>query len=235
MKAITVGRKNLGWEIFLTKLPLQQIDESIPYRNNVRDGFSSQLIAILENAGGNDITLGTALTVLSRYSHAALFVFLSFPLCIPVGVPVFSTTLGVALGLVGLLLALGRDVRIPQSMAKKTIPYKSLASIIQRFLQIFKRIERWFHPRMPFFVTNDKMIRIHGIFVMLMGFTAAIPLPLPFNNLVAALPILLLGLSLLEKDGALVIASYLASIPCFIYYGALIYLGNAGYRHFLGI
>jgi hypothetical protein len=219
----------------MTKLTLHQIDESTHYRDDARAGFSSQLVAILENAGGNDITLGTVLAVLSRYSHAALFVFLSFPLCIPVGVPVLSTTLGLALGLVGLLLALGRDVRIPQSMARKTIPYKNLSSIIRRFLVISKRIERWFHPRMPFFVTNDKMIRIHGVFVMLMGFTAAIPLPLPFNNLVAALPILLLGLSLLEKDGALVIASYLAAIPCIIYYGALIYLGNAGYRHLIGI
>lgn len=193
------------------------------------------MMAILDNAGGNDITLGTVLHILSRYSHAALFVFLSFPLCIPVGVPVLSTTLGLALSLVGLLLALGREVRIPQSMARKIIPYKNLSSIIRRFLQISKRIERWFHPRLPFFVTNDKMIRIHGIFVMLMGFTAAIPLPLPLNNLVAALPILLLGLSLLENDGALVIASYLAAIPCFVYYGALIYLGNAGYRHLMGI
>jgi hypothetical protein len=219
----------------LTKIPLQQIDASIPYRNNIREGFSTQMLAILDHAKGNDITLGAVLTVLSQYSHAALFVFLSFPLCIPMGVPVFSTTLGIVLGLVGLLLALGREVRIPQSMAQKIIPYRNLSAFIQRFLQVSRRIERWFHPRMLFFVSNNKIIRIHGLFVMLMGFTAAIPLPLPLNNLVAALPVLLLGLSLLEKDGMLVIASYLASIPCFIYYGTLIYLGNAGYRHLMGI
>jgi len=38
------------------------------------------------------------------------------------------------------------------------------------------------------------------VFVMSMGLVAAIPLPLPFINLVAAYPLLLLGLSLLEKD-----------------------------------
>jgi hypothetical protein len=64
---------------------------------------------------------------------------------------------------------------------------------------------------------------------MLMGCVAAIPLPLPFNNMVAAFPILLLGLALLAKDGVLVIVSYLAAIPCFIYYGALAYYGHAAF------
>ena len=78
------------------------------------------------------------------------------------------------------------------------------------------------------------MTRMHGFFVMILGLTAAIPLPLPFNNLVAAFPILQLCLSLIEKDGLLVIVSYLTSIPFFIYYGALIYLGHAGFEHLMG-
>jgi hypothetical protein len=43
MKAVTVGRKNPGWENFLTKLPLQKINKAIPYRINVRDGFSGSI------------------------------------------------------------------------------------------------------------------------------------------------------------------------------------------------
>jgi hypothetical protein len=45
---------------------------------------------------------------------------------------------------------------------------------------------------------------------MSMGLLAAVPHPLPFNNIVAALPILLLGYSLPEKDGIMGIVSYLA-------------------------
>jgi hypothetical protein len=151
-----------------------------------------------------------------------------------VGIPVLSTTLGLTLGLLGFLLAIGRDVWIPKFIAVKIIPHNRLSYIIKRLLQVSERMERWFHPRMLFFAANSTMIRAHGIFVMLMGLTAAIPLPLPFNNLVAALPILLLGLSLLERDGALVIVSYLASIPCFLYYGALVYLGHAGFQRLMG-
>jgi hypothetical protein len=210
------------------------VDGSTHLLNATRDGLSRQLMAILEEADEKSITLGTVIAVLSRCSHAALIVFLSFPLCIPMGVPVFTTTLGLALALIGLLLAIGRDVWLPKYMTKRVIPYKNLSYVIQRLLRASARMERWFHPRLLFFATNSRMIRIHGVFVMLMGLTAAIPLPLPLNNLVAALPILLLGLSLLERDGVLVIVSYLASIPCFIYYGALIYLGHAGFEHLMG-
>jgi hypothetical protein len=230
-----------GWETFLTKKLLLQVDVkkkqivegSTPPSNNARDGLSRQMLAILEKANGNGIALGTIITVLSQRSHAVLIVFLSFPLCLPVPIPVLSSTLGLTLGLVGFLLAIGCDVWIPKSMAEKVIPYKNLFYVIQRLLRASKRMERWFHPRMLFIVTNSKMICVHGIFVMLLGLTASVPLPLPFNNLVAALPILLLGLSLLERDGVLVIVSYLASIPCFIYYGALIYLGHAGFEHLM--
>jgi hypothetical protein len=202
--------------------------------NKISSGLSHQMTAVLDKADGKDIPLGTVIDVLSRHSHAMLMVFLSFPLCIPVGIPVLSTTLGLTLGLIGFLLAIKREIWIPKSIAAKVIPHKRISYVIDRLLRVSKRIERWFHPRMLYFATNSRMMRIHGIFIMLLGITASIPLPLPFNNLVAALPILLLGLSLLERDGVLVIVSYLASIPCFLYYGALIYLGHTGFERLMG-
>jgi hypothetical protein len=242
MEGITAINENPGWEIFLTNNSLSQANaerrciagssnesaDSAPY------GLSRQMLAILEKADGNDMALGKIIATLSPRSHAVLIVFLSFPLCLPIGIPVLSTTLGVTLGFVGFLLAIGREIWIPKSIAAKVVPYKRLSNVIERLLRTSGRMERWFHPRMLFFSTSSRMIRIHGLFVMLMGLTAAVPLPLPFNNLVAALPILLLGLSLLERDGALVIVSYLASIPCFIYYSGLIYLGHAGFQRLMG-
>jgi hypothetical protein len=91
-------------------------------------------------------------------------------------------------------------------------PLSKLSNVVERLLRVSARIERWFRPRMPFFVANSAMMRIHRCFIMLSGLAAPIPLPLPFNNLVAAFPVLLLGISLLEEDGLLVIVSYLAAI-----------------------
>jgi hypothetical protein len=199
-----------------------------------QNGLTHRLIALLERANGKDIEFGTVVSALSGGSHAVLMVFLSFPLCIPVGIPVLSTSLGLALGLVGFLMAMERAIWIPKRIAAKVVPYDRLSHVIKRLLGFSSRIDRWFHPRMSFFVKNSSIIRVHGIAVMFLGLVSAIPLPLPLNNFVAAFPILLLGFSLLEKDGLLAAVSYIATIPFFIYYGALLYLGNAGFRHLMG-
>jgi len=192
------------------------------------------MLALLNDANGKNIRLGTVISAVSGRGHAMLIIFLSFPLCLPMGIPVLSTTLGLALALVGLLGAIGREIRLPKSIAAKEIPYNRLSHVIERLLQVSAWIDRWFRPRIPFFVTNSTMIRIHGFFAMFLGVAAALPLPLPFSNMVAALPILLLGISLLEKDGLLAVVSYLAAIPFVIYYGALVYLGYAGFERLMG-
>jgi hypothetical protein len=241
MTVITDIGENPGWEICLTNDSFAQVDvESACIAGGVAKsadstsgGLSHQMLAVLAKADGNSIALGSIVTSLDQCSHAMLIVFLSFPLCLPVGIPVLSTTLGLTLGLIGFLLAIGRDIWIPKFIAAKVIPYRRLSYVIERLLRASKRMERWFHPRMLFIATNGKMLRIHGLFIMLMGITASVPIPIPFNNLVAALPILLLGLSLLERDGLLVIVSYMSSILCFVYYGALFYLGHAGFERLM--
>jgi hypothetical protein len=187
---------------------------------------------LLRQTGGKDMDLGEVFRILSRHSHALLMAFLSLTLCLPISIPVISTALGLALGFVGLLLLINRDVRIPRRLAGKVVPYKRLLQISEKLVRLADRLEKLLRPRMSF-VMSGKAMRIHGFFVMLMGFLAAIPLPLPFNNMVAALPVLLLSLSLLQKDGAMAFAAYVATIPCLLYYGTAGYLGYAGLRTFI--
>jgi hypothetical protein len=202
--------------------------------DRIRNGLTNQMLALLDKADGKSINLGTVVSAVSSRGHAMLIILLSFPLCLPVGIPILSSTLGLALGLVGLLGGIGCEIRVPKSIAAKEITYSRLSYVIERLLRISAWIDRWFRPRIPFLATNSAMIRIHGFFVMFLGVLAAVPLPLPFNNMVAALPILLLGISLLEKDGLLAVVSYLAAIPVLIYYGALVYLGYAGFERLMG-
>jgi hypothetical protein len=202
--------------------------------DNTRNGLTHRMMVLLERADGKSIDFGTVISVLSGGSHAVLMVFLSFPLCIPVSIPVLSTSLGLALALIGFLMATGHPIWIPKRLAAKVIPYDRLSHVSKRLLGVSSRMDRWFRPRMSFFVRNSSMMRIHGVVVVILGLVSAVPLPLPFNNFVAAFPILLLGFSLLEKDGLLAMVSYIATIPFFIYYGALLYLGNAGFRHLMG-
>ena len=197
--------------------------------------LSHQMHALVEKMDGKDASLGEILGSFSRRSHAVLMVFLSFPLCLPVGIPVLTTALGLTLVFVGLFLALGREPWLPQRLRAKTISHERLTNIVDRLLRITKRIERWLHPRLLILATNGPVIRLHGVFAMVMALMAAIPISLPLNNMVAAVPVFLLGLSLLERDGILVIVSYVAAIPCVLYYAALAFLGLEGFEHLTGL
>jgi hypothetical protein len=89
-------------------------------------------------------------------------------------------------------------------------------------------MERWFHPRLFILASHGPVVRLHGVFILLVGLLETLPLPFPFHNMVAAVPALFLGLSLLERDGVLVLVSYLSTIPAVIYYGGLVFLGHEG-------
>lgn len=204
-------------------------------RSNPPGRLSHQMQALLEKTAGKGASLGEIIDFFSRRSHAALMVLFSVPLCLPVGIPVLTTALGLTLACVGLFLALGREPRLPQVLRAKTVSHEKLAHIVERLVWITSRMERWLHPRLLALATNGPVIRLHGVFAMAMALLSAVPVSLPFNNMVAALPILLLGLSLLERDGLLVIVSYLAAIPCLLYYFGLVFLGIEGFKHLMGL
>jgi hypothetical protein len=98
----------------LTKISLSQGDaekgsiagSSTQSANGRLDGLSHQMLAVLKKAEGTGIAWGIIISVLSQRNHAAPMVFLSFPLCFPVGIPLFSTALGLVLGLVGFLMTI---------------------------------------------------------------------------------------------------------------------------------
>ena len=199
------------------------------------DTLSRQLQDLIRHAGGNDIQLEEILKFLSERSQALLIVFMSFPLCLPVGIPVLSTTLGLTLGSIGALICVGGELRLPRYLAVRTVQHRKLVHVIEKIAKATHPLERFLHPRLIAFSENGYAMRIHGLFIMCMGFLAAIPLPLQFNNMVAAFPVMLLGLSLLQRDGLFVIVSYIATIPCCIYYGSLAYFGYAGFKHILAL
>ena len=112
----------------------------VPSTRERSDGLSHYMFDLLKQTGGRDIELGEIFRILSRHSHALLMVFLSFPLCLPVGIPVISTTLGLALGFIGLLLCIGGDLRVPRHLARKVVPNKRLVQITGKLLRVADRL-----------------------------------------------------------------------------------------------
>lgn len=191
---------------------------------HVEDKLSYQMQQLLQRASGADMTFGEVVQSFGKRSHAILMVFLSFPLCSPVGIPVLTSSLGVALALVCLFLALNRPPWMPRRLRDKVIQHDKLVHITQRLLRMINAIEHLLHPRLLALASNGPVVRFHGAYTMVLALMAATPLTLPLNNLIPAFPILLIGLALLERDGLLIILAYVVSIFSFAYFGGIIYV-----------
>jgi hypothetical protein len=187
--------------------------------------LSEEIRALLHKADGKPMALGAIIKSFPRRSHAMLLVFLSFPLCLPVGIPILTTLLGPAVAFVALFLLFGRTPWLPRRFRERPIPYARLESACNRLLRTLKRLERWLHPRIEVLSGNVHIVRIHALVILFLALVISIPLPILFANLVAALPIFLIALGLLERDGHFIIAGYIAVVPTAAFYVGLVLLG----------
>jgi hypothetical protein len=69
-------------------------------------------------------------------------------------------------------------------------------------------MEKILHPRLTFLASGETSRRICGLVILWMAFLLALPLPIPGTNILPALPVVLLGLGLMERDGLFVLAGY---------------------------
>jgi hypothetical protein len=195
----------------------------------------SEIVAELVNESHEDpVTYGGLLERFGARSHEMLLVFFTFPLCLPVPIPGVTTSLGIIATFVALLLALGRPPWLPRQLAEREVSAQALGQMSTKLLAALRRIEKVIHPHWLALVHGRVLTRVHASYLVALGLVVMLPVPLPLANMVAALPMLLVALGLLEHDGRFVVAGYLAAIPCAIFYVALILLGLEGMRQIMG-
>ncbi len=200
--------------------------------------LSAELNTLLSRAGEDYVYLGEILEPFPVRGHALMIVLFSFPLSLPVAPPFLGGPFGLILAFLGLFLALGRTPWIPRSLRERPIPSARFQRIVHRLIRVSKTLEKFLRPRWLVLTNTHWVRRCHAVYILLMALLLAlpVPLPVPFSNTVVALPIFLTGLGLLERDGLFVLLGYGAALPCFIYYGGIIWLGEEGVqlvlRHF---
>lgn len=159
-----------------------------------------------------------------------LLVFLSFPMCLPITIP-----LGAFVAFVAFFLFIGKPPWIPRKLREKEIAYSRLESISNRLLRTLAGLERWLHPRLEVLSGNVAAIRVHAVTIFVLSLVVVLPMPIFFANMVAAIPIFLIALGLLERDGYCIIAGYVAISLTVAYYGGLALLGTEAFEQLLGL
>jgi len=171
------------------------------------------------------ITLGDICAQLAGRGLPALFVILALPFCLPITIPGTSTPFGLFLSFLGLRMAFGhKTLWGPAKWMNKTIGQAHFIQWADYGLRFFRWIEPWVHPRLKRFTEWD---RINGAWMGILALLLALPLPIPASNMLVAVPILTMGLGLLEDDGLWVVISYLLGTIAICFFIFLIV--SAGY------
>lgn len=188
--------------------------ESEPARRTSTRALLDQLA---DGPPGDQLALGNLLDGLGPRGFGVLL-FLAIP-------PSFFPGVAALIGspvvmLVGLhLLLLRPHLWLPGFIARRGPHRELIIRFEHRFAPWLARLERWVKPRWEGMIDHPLASSFTGFLLVLLGVLLA--LPIPFTNLLFALLLLLIALALLERDGRLLVVSWLAGSMAVLVIGIL--------------
>lgn len=188
--------------------------ESEPARRTSTRALLDQLA---DGPPGDQLALGNLLDGLGPRGFGVLL-FLAIPPSFFPGVAAFIGSPVVML--VGLhLLLLRPHLWLPGFIARRGPHRELIIRFEHRFAPWLARLERWVKPRWEGMIDHPLASSFTGLLLILLGVLLA--LPIPFTNLLFALLLLLIALALLERDGRLLVVSWLAGSMAVLVIGIL--------------
>ena len=140
--------------------------------------------------------------------------------------PVFPLHLELCLPSLGLRVAFAKHLWWPKWVLNKKVQSKNIRKLVKKMTKVAQVLQKVVHPRLLAMTKSPLLHRMNGFLVFLLAFILALPLPIPMSNLLAAFPILFLGLGLLEDDGVFILIGYFLTLICFAAFAALIFFAK---------
>ena len=174
-----------------------------------RTPATALLLAVLDAHEGERISLAELLDPLKRRAFGFLLLLLAIPNFMPVAVGIGGVMgmLVIALG-VQLLLGLEQPWLSPW-VGQLTISCAALRRFLARIGPFSDRLEQLSRPRLTP-LTVRPFTAVSGLMMMLLGLLLA--LPLPFTNYLFGGMVIVFALALIERDGALLLGIWLATL-----------------------
>jgi hypothetical protein len=171
--------------------------------------LSQQLAQIVEVHGPERLSFSAlAAKLQSRAWGGLLLIFAAINvLPLPPGTSVFFA---IPLLIVSAQMVIGRaSPWFPERLDQRGVTKQLLRRLIDKINWLEIRVERIFKPRLPG-LTGATAARVIGLVCFLLALLAAIPIPL--FHMAPAAAIVLFGLALIYRDGALVILAAVAAV-----------------------
>ena len=171
--------------------------------------LSQRLTQIVEDEGPDRLSFSELATRLhARAWGGLLFIFAAINvLPLPPGT---SSFFALPILIVAAQMVFGRaSPWFPARLDRRGVTKQELSRLISKMGWLETKVERIFKPRLAQ-LTSPAATRVIGLVCFLLGLVAAIPIPL--FHVAPALAIVMFGLALIYRDGALVIAAAVAAV-----------------------
>lgn len=142
-------------------------------------------------------------------SEELILFFVGAAFSFPLSIPGFSIPFGIFLFFLGFWLMRGKELWLPKWLREKKISYALLEKIVKKGIWLFSKLEGIVHPRLTFLITHPFFRMVNGFLIMVLALFLTLPIPLPLTNILAAFPILLLSIGMLEEDGLFILLGYI--------------------------
>ena len=164
------------------------------------------------------LSLRDLLAGLGRRAFGMLLFISTLPAFIPI--PIGGAISGPLVVLIGAQLMGGmRRPWLPKFLADRGPHRHALARFDRRISPLLAWLEKFIRPRLPAVLDHRVASMFTGLLLILLGLLLSLPIPLT-NYLFGGL-LLLFALALLERDGALMLAGWIAGVISVAIFGVL--------------
>lgn len=181
-------------------------------------------------ASGRTVTARVLVERFSVRGHALIAFFLALPFLQPVPLLGLSTPFGMAIAILGMLMAIGRPPWLPKRWLDRDLPAHVVVRVARAGQSLLRRVERFIKPRGQWFHRHPSARPIAGVVIMVSGLELALPLPIAFTNSLPAIVILSTAVGLIEEDAAFTVAGMVGFVVLLALFGGLLVLPFLGLR-----
>ncbi len=189
--------------------------------------LSHELAAVEAALSAGPLSLRAVLAALQGRAYELLMVLLVLPFAVPVSVPGMSTPLGLVVAGIAVQLAFGRLPWLPRRLLDARLPDGFFGKVLAAARGVVRFLEKFLRARLPALTETRRLVGFHLFGIVVAALLLALPLLIPFTNMIPGWAILLLALGLMERDGLFLLAGHLV---VWVSIGYFLLLGGAIHR-----
>ncbi len=187
------------------------------YASSVLQGIAADM------SSRERVSFGELLHHLGQSGFGLALIALALPAMIPIPGP-FGMVTGSCLVLIAFQMLLGwQRLALPRFLAKRHLAAGGVTSAITRALPWVARFETVVRQGRWRSLTGRSSHALVGIPVLLLAVVLA--LPIPFGNVGPVVSLLVIGLSLVARDGLALLVGLVLALATFVWTGVLIFAG----------